>query len=503
MATNLLIAASFASSGDFPQVSRDISEQLEANSQKPLSFLSKVLRKENYDSSLTEMRFEPRLEETGSLEGDDDLFAPRLRALSQSSSFDTSPGSSPVKTAADSLVKAFSNIQLVSPTYFQLSQVASKAEAAAVTPEELQAKGNYSCNRPDSTRSHASIGGASHKSFFSAAGATTITSTATPSKLRKSLADMVHSVDPSLFPKPLQRLSESPVLARLGNIITGGMKSSATGSLNGNSSVASSDDSFHTAHMTEETMSDPTPNRTSSNISPSSRKRNYDGNRAMDAQVSSSSSSSLLSPHDIPSSTRSKTASSFQSNRHTHRIIYRLKDGRRGMSQQSKEALSNFMPRLFDLGKKPEATPSKRPSPQVKKSAQKKKKDPLPQKVYVLLLVVSQKLFEICPIDYVRDMTVGDVLAKVRTNATDPVLAAQPYKSLLNDTIEFSAPMLPLVLLLQRGEQKPLLTALPPGVGPDECRRIKSILMNHPSVQRFWANDDPFEPSPAKKQRRV
>jgi hypothetical protein len=172
------------------------------------------------------------------------------------------------------------------------------------------------------------------------------------------------------------------------------------------------------------------------------------------------------------------------------------------MSQHSKEALSHFMPRLFNLGKKPEATPSKRPPPQVKKSTQKKK-IPLPQKVYVLLLEISQKLFEICPIDYVQDMTVGDVLAKVRTNATDQVLAAQQYKSLLNEAIEFSAPMLPLGLLLERGDQKPLLTALPPGVGPDECRRIKSILMNHPSVQRFWANDDPFEPSPAKKQRRA
>jgi hypothetical protein len=99
-------------------------------------------------------------------------------------------------------------------------------------------------------------------------------------------------------------------------------------------------------------------------------------------------------------------------------------------------------------------------------------------------------------------MTVGDVLAKVRTNASDPVLAAQKYASLLSSTIEFSAPMLPLSLLLDRNDTKPLLTALPPGTGPDECRRITTILMGHPTLQRFWANEDPFEPSPAKKQRR-
>ena len=196
------------------------------------------------------------------------------------------------------------------------------------------------------------------------------------------------------------------------------------------------------------------------------------------------------------------------------------------MTQQAKESLNGFMPRLFHLGKKPDPAPSKsstrhhgrrQPSASLTPKAKNpplpphRMLPPPPNKIYVLLLEIPNKLFEICPVDYVRDMTVGDVLTKVRTNASDPVLAAQSYRGLLNEDTEFSAWVLPISLLLDPATDgrvagtstaKPLITALPPNASATECRHIRHILMGHPTLQKFWEKDDPFEPSPAKRQRR-
>lgn len=605
--SNLLIAASYGASGAYAQVSRDISDQLESSAQQPLSLLSTALLLVGDGGAAAEasssiaasnkehLTFKPRFHhhdgDDDSDDDDDDLFAPRLQALSpsscsvqsQTSSFSSSSSSSsvtqttrrsrPHTTATDSLVQCFSNIQMVSPKFFQQREnMTPQSNSNATTmandalPGALIAKGCYiAATTTGKSRSTSSSSTSSTFSFSSSKASSNPVADAvsSPSK-RQSLAEMVHSVDLSLFPKPLQRLGEStsPILTRIGNLLThpGSSSSNSNATTNHNISPASSpnnhnnttmNESFHTCYMTEDTLPQatmvpsPTPHHHRPyGHSPTRKRKSLDGmvpsrghtdatntTTTPSTATTSTARSSLLSLDDASATakTRSRTASSFQSSRHTTRVIYRLKEGRKGMSQQAKESLNGFLPRLFHLGKKPDPAPSKaskhsnsylrrQPSasltPKAKNPPPHRTLPPTPNKIYVLLLEIPNKLFEICPVDYLRDMTVGDVLTKVRTNASDPLLAAQSYRGLLNADTEFSAPMLPISLLLDQATvgrvvagtsntaTKPLFTALPPNASATECQHIRQILMGHPTLQKFWEKDDPFEPSPAKRQRR-
>ena len=207
------------------------------------------------------------------------------------------------------------------------------------------------------------------------------------------------------------------------------------------------------------------------------------------------------------------------------RIAYRLGLGRQGMSQQDRAISQQLLPRqpfveLTNQENVAASSVSKNALSSQKNSAvadailaqEQPHKPRYPACIYVLLLETKRKLFEVCAVDFVPDLTVGDVLAKVRTKATDSALSNQLYVSLMNAmdepddvaSVELAAPMLPVLHLVPTLAQSSpmssssprlpvLLTAVPEHSTAATCRRITKSLLKNERVKKWLEQTDPFQ----------
>ena len=182
---------------------------------------------------------------------------------------------------------------------------------------------------------------------------------------------------------------------------------------------------------------------------------------------------------------RSRLASSFQSSLNKTRVSYRLESGRRSMTASDLEASKKLLPTAVSMDKPAVDCESQ--------SQQHPKKKKYPSCIYILLLQPAKKLFEVVPIDFDRELTVGDVLCRVRTKATDSALATQNYVSLCNAEQELAAPMLHVRHLLSRATNKCLLTAVPEGSNATICRKITHVLLQNPKIRRWLHQTNPFQ----------
>jgi hypothetical protein len=140
----------------------------------------------------------------------------------------------------------------------------------------------------------------------------------------------------------------------------------------------------------------------------------------------------------------------------------------------------------------------------------------------ILLLECHQKVFEIVAVDHVTaETSVGDVLSRARSQATDPRLSRQTYTSLCNSVNEMAAMMLPVHLMMdleqstekrERKQREPtlkkydrleaarktcddlgrLLVAVPEGSSAEAVREIQKTLWCHPRVQRWWRKENRY-----------
>jgi len=228
----------------------------------------------------------------------------------------------------------------------------------------------------------------------------------------------------------------------------------------------------------------------------------------------------------------SKLGRAFKSSaRDATPICYKLSTGKKGMSREHKMKSKSYLPHDPLLGS---STPSKACTPlqlpakyDVRESERHSTSDkpllvlyPDSQTALSILLVdCKKKIFEIVAVEHVTsETTVGDVLSKARTQASDPRLSQQTYVSLCNSVNDLAAPMLPVNLIVNAGHTDDtgtetsfslneetakkaealdptlgrLLMAVPEGSSPSEVRAIQRALWSHPRVQRWWKRENRF-----------
>ena len=179
---------------------------------------------------------------------------------------------------------------------------------------------------------------------------------------------------------------------------------------------------------------------------------------------------------------RSNLSSSFRSSTKSNRVAYRLGSGKKSMSPTDRIYSKSFLP------SKPVLNPADLPST--------RKRVTNDRSLSILLVEMSQKIFEIVSVDIFADTTVGDALAKARSVATDPALSEQKYVSICYGSQDFGAPMLPVSLLIDwnRHKTRPLAVAVPTGHSAAEMQAVKRVLSKNPRIQRWWRQQDPFHP---------
>ena len=187
---------------------------------------------------------------------------------------------------------------------------------------------------------------------------------------------------------------------------------------------------------------------------------------------------------------RSHLSASFRSSTKSNRVAYSLNSGKKSMSNTDRIYSKALLP------SKPVLDPSDIPKSNATDTATSPKMHD--GTLSILLVEMSQKIFEIVSVDIQRDTTVGDVLAKARAVATDPSLSEQKYVSICYGVQEFGAPMLPLSLLIDWDKHKtrPLVVAVPMGHSASEMQSVKRVLSRHPKIKRWWKQQDPFRPMP-------
>jgi hypothetical protein len=221
--------------------------------------------------------------------------------------------------------------------------------------------------------------------------------------------------------------------------------------------------------------------------------------------------------------------SAFKSSLFNESIEYCLSTGKQGMSphlrrrsrkllpedltkrmsdEESSTTKENCRSRLFDSNNEPIQSLHLAPDSQSSLS--------------ILLLECHQKVFEIVAVDHVTaETSVGDVLSRARSQATDPRLSRQTYTSLCNSVNEMAAMMLPVHLMMdveqstgnrERKRKEPtlqkydrleaarktcddlgrLLVAVPEGSSAEAVREIQKTLWCHPRVQRWWRKENQY-----------
>ena len=186
---------------------------------------------------------------------------------------------------------------------------------------------------------------------------------------------------------------------------------------------------------------------------------------------------------------RSNLATSFRSSTKSNRLAYHLSSGKKSMSKSERVYSKSYLPASHQLHSSLSVSvASSRPLSNRGSLA-------------ILLVDVVSKIFEVVSIDIQQDTSVGDVLAKARSSATDPALSEQKYVSFCYGTQEFGAPMLPVNLVIDWDKHKtrPLVVAVPVGSTANEMQSVKRVLWKNPKLRDWWKQDDPFLPKPKKE----
>jgi hypothetical protein len=187
------------------------------------------------------------------------------------------------------------------------------------------------------------------------------------------------------------------------------------------------------------------------------------------------------SPED--GSGRSTLSSAFKSSTKTNRVAYKLSSGKKSMSKTQRLYSKSFLPNKQVLS--PEDCPT------VSRCL-----NPNHGILSILLVDMRNKIFEVVACDVNRETTVGDVLAKARSMATDPALSEQKYVSFCYGMQEFGAPMLPVHVVIdwEKHRTRPLVVAVPMGATAHEMQSVKRVLWKNPKLRDWWTQHDPFQP---------
>lgn len=186
---------------------------------------------------------------------------------------------------------------------------------------------------------------------------------------------------------------------------------------------------------------------------------------------------------------RSNLATSFKSSTKANRIAYHIADGKKSMSKTELMYSKSFLPK--EQVHNPKGSRFKSSS-----STRSSSKAVDRGSLAILLADVKSRIFEVVAIDIQQDTSVGDVLSKARTSATDPALSEQKYISFCYGTQEFGAPMLPVNLVIdwEKHKTRPLVVAVPVGSTASEMQSVKRVLWKNPKLRDWWKQDDPFVP---------
>jgi hypothetical protein len=180
---------------------------------------------------------------------------------------------------------------------------------------------------------------------------------------------------------------------------------------------------------------------------------------------------------------RSNLSTCFKSSTKSNRIAYHISDGKKSMTKSERLYSKSFLPDHQIQNPKSNARSL---------SSRSSNRGSLA----VLLADLKTKVFEVVAIDIQQDTSVGDVLSKARTSATDPALSEQKYVSFCYGTQEFGAPMLPVNLVIDWDKHKtrPLVVAVPVGSTANEMQSVQRVLWKNPKLRYWWKQDDPFVP---------
>ena len=186
---------------------------------------------------------------------------------------------------------------------------------------------------------------------------------------------------------------------------------------------------------------------------------------------------------------RSNLATSFKSSTKTNRIAYHI-SGKGSMSKTERVYCKSFLPK--EQVHNPQGSSFQSSSSIRSLSSKIVNRGSLA----ILLADVKSRIFEVVSIDVQQDTSVGDVLCKARTSATDPALSEQKYISFCYGTQEFGAPMLPVNLVIdwEKHKTRPLVVAVPFGSTASEMQSVKRVLWKNPKLRDWWKQDDPFVP---------
>jgi hypothetical protein len=188
---------------------------------------------------------------------------------------------------------------------------------------------------------------------------------------------------------------------------------------------------------------------------------------------------------------RSNLATSFRSSTKTNRLAYHLSSGKKSMSKSERVYSKSYLP------------PNHQIHSTLSASLPPPSRSPINRGSLAILLVdIVSKIFEVVSIDIQQDTSVGDVLAKARTCATDPALSEQKYVSFCYGDQEFGAPMLPVNLVIdwEKHKTRPLVVAVPVGTTAYEMQSVKRVLWKNPKLRDWWKQEDPFMPKSKKKR---
>lgn len=107
-------------------------------------------------------------------------------------------------------------------------------------------------------------------------------------------------------------------------------------------------------------------------------------------------------------------------------------------------------------------------------------------KCLVLIMDPRQKIFEIVPVPYTFDgTTIGDILAKLPSMATDRRLAKLKFSGLSYEGICISAPMVPVEIILDALSTRRPLFAIPEKYSATEIEELGVALVQTPSVAKL------------------
>jgi hypothetical protein len=209
----------------------------------------------------------------------------------------------------------------------------------------------------------------------------------------------------------------------------------------------------------------------------------------------------------IVSKIRQSRMQGYRSSARRDRLLYKLNEGRRGMTAKDVNRSRSFLPadKLIEI--KQEQMPPKPPTRPESKTRPVTAKPCEDRELYVWLFSPPHKIFEVVRVPHTGITNIGEVLGRARACALDPVLAEQRYVSLCNDTLELVSPMVTVnVLFTSSSNNKELrkhsLLAVPEGYTAAIIRSIFQVLSDNSRVKRWLKQHDIFRPKSESERRR-